>query len=95
MNKTYGFYMSNMGTDLKLIEQKLKDKPLKKSDFSKKAIVFKKMRDGLQELIKTGEIDIEKDHHGLPQVKLTPQFNKELDQLKVFQKSDLGPICLN
>ena len=50
MNKTYGFYMTNMGTDLKLIEQKLKDKPLKKSDFSKKAIVFKKMRDSLQEV---------------------------------------------
>ena len=53
MNKTYGFYMSNMGTDLKLIEQKLKDKPLKKSDFSKKAIVFKKMRDGLQDVYNT------------------------------------------
>ena len=44
MNKKFGFYMSNMGTDLKLIEQKLIDKPLKRSDFSKKAIVFKKMR---------------------------------------------------
>jgi len=53
------------------------------------------MRDGLQQLIESGEIDIEKDHHGLPQVKLTPQFHKELDQLKVFQKSELGPICLN
>ena len=30
MNKTYGFYMSNMGTDLKLIEERLKEKPLKK-----------------------------------------------------------------
>ena len=50
MNKTYGFYMSNMGTDLKLIEERLKEKPLKKSDFSKKAIVFKKMRDSLQDI---------------------------------------------
>jgi len=50
MNKKFGFYMSNMGTDLKLIEQKLIDKPLKRSDFSKKAIVFKKMRDGLQDV---------------------------------------------
>ena len=50
MNKKFGFYMSNMGTDLKLIEQKLIDKPLKRSDFSKKAIVFKKMRDGLQDI---------------------------------------------
>jgi hypothetical protein len=50
MNKTYGFYMSNMGTDLKLIEERLKEKTLKKSDFSKKAIVFKKMRDSLQDV---------------------------------------------
>jgi len=50
MNKTYGFYMSNMGTDLKLIEERLKEKPLKKSDFSKKGIVFKKMRDSLQDV---------------------------------------------
>jgi len=50
MNKTYGFYMTNMGTDLKLIEERLKEKPLKKSDFKKKAIVFRKMRDSLQNI---------------------------------------------
>ena len=50
MNKKYGFYADNMGTDLKLIKTRLEDKPLKKVDFTKPQIVLMKMRDGLQDV---------------------------------------------
>jgi len=54
MNKKYGFYADNMGTDLKLIKTRLedRDRPLKKSDFlkSKPQIVLMKMRDSLQDV---------------------------------------------
>ena len=50
MNKKYGFYADNMGTDLKLIKTRLEDRPLKKVDFTKPQIVLMKMRDGLQDV---------------------------------------------
>ena len=50
MNKKYGFYMDNMGTDLKLIKTKLQERPLKKIDFNKPQIVMMKMRDSLQKV---------------------------------------------
>ena len=50
MNKKYGFYADNMGTDLKLIKTRLEDKPLKKVDFTKPQIVLMKMRDNLQDV---------------------------------------------
>ena len=50
LNKKYGFYMDNMGTDLKLIKTQLQERPLKKSDFTKKAVVMMRMRDGLAKL---------------------------------------------
>ena len=53
------------------------------------------MRDGLQELIYSKEIDIKKDLQGIPQVRLTPEFKKELKNFKIFQLSTVGPICLN
>ena len=50
MNKKYGFYADNMGTDLKLIKTRLQERPLKKVDFTKPQIVLMKMRDGLQDV---------------------------------------------
>jgi hypothetical protein len=50
MNKKYGFYADNMGTDLKLIKTRLQERPLKKIDFNKPQIVLMKMRDSLQKV---------------------------------------------
>jgi len=50
MNKKYGFYAANMGTDVKLIKTRLQERPLKKVDFTKPQIVLMKMRDGLQDV---------------------------------------------
>ena len=48
MNKKYGFYADNMGTDLKLIESRLKT--FKKINFNNPQIVLMKMRDSLQKV---------------------------------------------
>jgi len=53
------------------------------------------MKDGLQELVDDGSLDVQKDPQGIPQVRLTPEFKKELGHLKIFQLSTVGPICLN
>jgi hypothetical protein len=54
------------------------------------------MGEGLQALVEEGNINVEKDKEGIPQILLTDKFKKELNQLNVFQTLDnLGPICLN
>lgn len=56
---------------------------------------IKTIKYGLQDLINEGGLDIEKDENGAPQIRFNESFKKELEELKVFQISELGPICLN
>jgi len=53
------------------------------------------MRDGLQDLIDSGEITIEEVENGVPHIHIEEPLKKEFDELKVFQDSNLGRICLN
>ena len=53
------------------------------------------MRDGVQHLIDSGEVTLEEVEKGIPNIHMEGPLKKEFDELKVFQDSKLGPICLN